>query len=476
MKKAAVHRRSGSDTPWDAPLVPCNCGCENEECQVERESSESTHLNDPVSSPEVADKGETNSVQKNNTFAMVLHKDGTRLMPTRIGNAKDLVRKGRATIVDCKPLVIQLTYETTKRKQDLTLGIDSGFVHVGYSVVSQELNREYICGELEMEHSASDQNPTKTRLTERAMYRRNRRNRLWHRESRFLNRGIKEGWLAPSISRKCETHMRLCKKLCKYLPITSVRFEVGNFDIQKIEDSEISGVGYQQGDMYGHQNVKEYLFAREHGTCQLCGKVVVGQRINIHHIITRSKGGTDRPSNLALLHEECHKRLHREHLEKKLKKNRRYKGETFMNIFAVWLRKNFPEIEITYGYETRCKRYEDGIEKSHANDAFVIAGGDKTFTRSAQFDLAQTRRNDRQLQWNNIKRKNSGGRRIRKQRKPYHKGDMAFVDGKWIECQGMSNDRVVIGFKKTVNGNNSAITVNQKKIEKVYRRSGVFFK
>ena len=45
---------------------------------------------------------------------------------------------------------------------------------------------------------------------EKSMYRRNRRDKLWYRKPRFMNRGNKKkGWLAPSIDHKLQTHIRL---------------------------------------------------------------------------------------------------------------------------------------------------------------------------------------------------------------------------------------------------------------------------
>lgn len=79
------------------------------------------------------------------------------------------------------------------------------------------------------------------------------------------------------------------------------------------------------------------------------------------------------------------------------------------------------------------------------------------------------RRNDRQLQWNQIRRRGCGGRRIRRGRKPYHSGDLVWVDGEMKVCRGMTKDRVALGFKKTPAGNSSPVTVLANKIAKHYR-------
>ncbi|MBF0205026.1 MAG: RRXRR domain-containing protein, partial [Desulfamplus sp.] len=49
------------------------------------------------------------------------------------------------------------------------------------------------------------------------------------------------------------------------LPIQETIVEIANFDIQKIMNPDISGTAYQQGSLYGYQNMRSFLMAREHG-------------------------------------------------------------------------------------------------------------------------------------------------------------------------------------------------------------------
>jgi hypothetical protein len=51
----------------------------------------------------------------------------------------------------------------------------------------------------------------------------------------------------------------------------------------------------------------------------------------------------------------------------------------------------------TYGYSTKSGRIALGLEKTHAKDAFVIAGG-TTQVRSVPISIIQTRRNNRSLE------------------------------------------------------------------------------
>jgi hypothetical protein len=68
----------------------------------------------------------------------------------------------------------------------------------------------------------------------------------------------------------------------------------------------------------------------------------------------------------------------------------------FMNIVR-WQIVNELGCDHTYGYVTKSKRIALGLEKSHANDAFVIAGG-TTQKRCVPISMIQTRRNNRSLE------------------------------------------------------------------------------
>ena len=103
------------------------------------------------------------------------------------------------------------------------------------------------------------------------MYRRNRRNKLWYRKPRFLNRK-KTKSLPPSLEHKLDSHLRVVKKVLSFIPISKINVEVANFDIQKIKNPQIESSQYQRGDLYGYQNLKAYLVERESAKCQLCSK------------------------------------------------------------------------------------------------------------------------------------------------------------------------------------------------------------
>src|ERR1035437_4223145 len=212
----------------------------------------------------------------------VLSINNKPLMPCSNTKARKLLKNKKAIVVKLYPFTIKLLFECENIVQDISLGIDSGFQNIGFSCISS--TKELISGTLILDGKTSE------RLKKRSMYRRGRRSKLWYREPKFLNRKRKEGWLPPSIQRKYDSHLNLIKRLYSILPITKITVETAKFDIQKIENENIEGKEYQQGDMYSYQNKRSYLMTREKGLCQLCHKKFSkSQPSHIHHCLERNR-------------------------------------------------------------------------------------------------------------------------------------------------------------------------------------------
>lgn len=138
-------------------------------------------------------------------------------------------------------------------------------------------------------------------LATRRSYRSSRRNRKTrYRKARFLNRKRPDGWLAPSVQNKVDTHLKVINLVSNILPIKNIVIEVAQFDIQKIKNPDIEGVGYQGGEQLGFWNVREYVFFRDKHTCQFCKGKSKDKILNVHHIRSRKTYG-DRPNNLITL-------------------------------------------------------------------------------------------------------------------------------------------------------------------------------
>ncbi len=337
----------------------------------------------------------------------VLNMRGKPLMPTSPVKARALLKKGKAKVVQINPFTIQLKYPTGENKQPIVFALDPGYKNVGFSAMTNK--RELISGEVVLRTDVSE------RITEKSMYRKGRRNRnTRYRETRFDNRGNKKGkkagWLVPSIQHKLDTYVRLVEKFDKILPITRINIETSPFDTQKMQNPEISGIEYQHGTLQGYE-VKEYLLEKWGRKCAYCGKENVP--FETEHIIPPSRGigGTDRVSNLTIACHDCNQDKDNMtaaefgHPEVQIQAKKPLIAAAFMNIvrsrLVDMIKKEFPQYycESTYGYVTKYNRINLGLKKTHANDAFVIAGGEKQI-RSKPYMVKQIRRNDRSLQLN----------------------------------------------------------------------------
>ena len=411
-------------TPTDVVLVGSNCDLSSNRDQSLSVASLKTVSNNPEGHlPQYTEGLKAVKVY-------VVSKEGTPLMPCSPCKAKNLLKQGKARVVKRYPFTIRLNFDCENQTQPITCGGDLGYANIGYSCITKK--EELISGEIILENGMTK------RLLEKAMYRRGRRNRHhWYRKPRFDNPGDLKGWFPPSVKRRLDTHVMLVKKLMQLLPITQVNIEVANFDIQKINNPEINGTGYQQGSLYDYENVKTYILAREHGKCQLCGKEYggSGNGWHLHHITSKSKAGTDKPSNLALLHDICHDKLHKKGLQSKLKKAKQFKAETFMSTIR-WkiveeVKKLCDSVTITFGYKTKIKRHEQNMEKSHHNDAFVIANGNGQ-ARSATYGIIRKRCHNRCLQINRKGYKPS----IRKVKYKIQPRDLIWIKGKQYISKG----------------------------------------
>ena len=207
------------------------------------------------------------------------------------------------------------------------------------------------------------------RLSERAMYRNNRRSRTRYRPPRFNNRRRAKGWLAPSIQHKLDSHIRLVHILTSILPVTEIIIEVASFDIQAIKNPSISAIAYQQGSQAGFWNLREYILHRNSRkrripSCKDRGKENI---LQIHHIGYWKKDRTDRPSNLITLCTKCH--TPKNHKNKGFlygwqPKLKSFKPETFMTQVRWRLTSELGAMH-TYGYITKSGRIALKLEKTH---------------------------------------------------------------------------------------------------------------
>ncbi|MFY9222585.1 MAG: RNA-guided endonuclease IscB, partial [Blastocatellia bacterium] len=123
-----------------------------------------------------------------------------------------------------------------------------------------------------------------------------------YRKPRFNNRTRVCGWLAPSLlSRVCNVETWV-KRLIKICPISAISLELVKFDTQLMQIAEINGVMYQQGELAGYE-IREYLLEKYQRKCAYCSKGNLP--LQVEHIIPKSRGGTNRVTNLTLACEKC---------------------------------------------------------------------------------------------------------------------------------------------------------------------------
>ena len=97
------------------------------------------------------------------------------------------------------------------------------------------------------------------RALRRAIRRSRRQRNTRYRKPRFDNRRRSDGWLAPSLQSRVDNVVHLSKKLRKFSPLTSIAIETVRFDTQKMQNPEISGCEYQQGELFGYSNTSTNL-------------------------------------------------------------------------------------------------------------------------------------------------------------------------------------------------------------------------
>lgn len=341
----------------------------------------------------------------------VLNKNGQPLMPTeRHGKVRRMLKSGEAVVVSRCPFTIQFTYESTNYTQEVTLGVDAGSKHIGLSATTKD--------KVLFESDVTLRNDIVNLISTRSQNRRTRRNRKTrYRKPRFNNRKRNDGWLAPSVQNKVDTHLTVIRKVHEILPIAKIIVEVASFDIQKIKNPTISGTEYQQGEQLGFWNVREYVLFRDGHTCQCCKGKSKDKILNIHHIESRKTGG-DAPNNLITLCETCHKGYHKGtvKLPKTIYRGMSFRDAAFMGImrwaFYNKLKEEYPNVSLTYGYITKNTRITNSLPKEHHIDARCISGNPKATSDGVVFSQRKVRCHNRQIHKNTIQK---GGVRRRNQ-------------------------------------------------------------
>lgn len=228
-------------------------------------------------------------------------------MPCHPARARELLEKDKAVVHKLYPFTIRLKSRADGDTESLRLKIDPGSKVTGLAIIRE--SDGYILWAANLNHKQfmvinKDGKPVTT-MNKRASLRRSRRSRRTrYRPARFNNRRRSKGWLPPTIRAKADCVINWANKLMQLCPITAISIETVRFDTQQLQNPEITGVEYQQGTLFGYE-VKEYLLEKYKHECQYCHGKSKDPVLEIDHINPKSRGGSDRVSNLTLACHTC---------------------------------------------------------------------------------------------------------------------------------------------------------------------------
>lgn len=412
----------------------------------------------------------------------VISKNGQPIMPTeKHAKVRLLLKTDKAKVVRRTPFTIQLTGTSKTFVQDITLGVDAGSKHVGMSATT--IKKELFMAELRPRNDVTEL------MSSRLEQRRSRRNRTTrYRKPRFNNRvhSKKKGWLAPTVEVKIWNHIQGIRLIAMILPLSIIRVETAEFDLQRMKAMEQGkslpvGTDYQLGEQYDSYNVRQYVLHRDGYTCQCCGakpSVKKSVKLHVHHLESRKVGG-NAPNNLITLCEECHKRHHTGKLNLPVKKRRlrSARDAAFMGIMRKTLisrlKTMFPNIKAceTYGYITKYWRERKGIEKTHISDAFVVTKNLDATRLDTSLLIVPKRQHNRQIHKCKI---NRGGVRKLNQTPKYMFGYQLFDRVCFLGQEGFVFGRRSSGYMdiRRLNGERIHAGISYKKVKHIeYRKA-----
>ena len=298
------------------------------------------------------------------------------------GRARMLLSQGKAAVFRRYPFTIILKEEASNPDvEPLRIKIDPGAKTTGLALVNDSTGE--VVWVAELQHRGFQ---IRDSLTSRRQLRRSRRNRKTrYRKPRFLNRTRPQGWLPPSLNSRVANILTWVKRLSTLCQVTAISTELVRFDTQQMQSASISGVGYQQGTLAGYE-VREFLLEKWDRTCAYCGGK--DTKLEIEHINPRSKGGSNRVSNLCLACVPCNQKKGNQDIKDFLKgkpdlikrilaQAKRPLADTAAVNATRWnlyenLKKTGLSVEVGTGGRTKYNRTIRGLEKTHYWDAACV--------------------------------------------------------------------------------------------------------
>jgi 5-methylcytosine-specific restriction endonuclease McrA len=313
------------------------------------------------------------------------------LMPCTEKRARLLLSRKRAVVHRVVPFTIRLKdrHVENSRLQPVALKLDPGSKTTGMALARVEQTAQgEVHHAVHLAELAHRGQAIHKAMQQRAHSRRRRRStNLRYRPPRFLNRRRAPGWLPPSLRSRIGNILTWARRYRRWVPVTQIGVEQVKFDMQLMQNPEIEGIEYQRGELAGWE-VRVYVLEKFHRKCVYCGRA--DTTFEIDHQVPRSRGGSDRVSNLVLSCHDCNSAKGNKtaaefgypEVERLAKQPLRDAAAVNASRFALVevLRMMGLPLGTWSGGRTRWNRDRFGIEKTHALDALSVgslAGVDK---------------------------------------------------------------------------------------------------
>ena len=165
-------------------------------------------------------------------------------------------------------------------------------------------------------------------------------------------------------------------------------------------------IDFQHGALYGTGGLKNAVRMQQKGLCLLCGEQNIE---HFHHIVPRSKRGSNTIGNIAGLCKKCHTMVHASQeaadllAKKKQGLQKQFGGTSILNQIIPQLvhelGKRYPShTHVTTGRDTKAFREQYSLPKDHDIDAYYIAASCMNVLPKIQttpFEILQFRKHDR---------------------------------------------------------------------------------
>jgi hypothetical protein len=228
---------------------------------------------------------------------LVLSPHRIPLAPCTPARARWLLSQKKAAVVRRFPFTLGLVQEPSRtRVPPLRLKIDPASTTPGLAMVDDATGQVIWAGELT--HRGQ---PVREGLHRRRAWRRSRRQRhTRYRARRVDNRRRRDGWLPPALESRLANGLTWLTRLGRCGPVGAISRELVKVDPQLLHNPEITGGASQPGELAGYE-LRPSLLAKFGHRCAYGGTTPVP--LEGEPIIPRSRGGSDRVSNLTIA---CH--------------------------------------------------------------------------------------------------------------------------------------------------------------------------